>query len=184
MDGFVETLKNAGWDVAPPVVDSGIPEHLRARHGDLPAELVAFVSSFSRCVSPCGRAWFVAASDLVRDEPFRFDAFERMSLSAADADEDWAAAIRGYWTGHFPFFLSVADTYQYFALALSGQAAGSIVYGAEPEFEECSVVASSLAEFLSMFQAAMRSPAPAFPFSAAVPRNGDLRFIHADRLCG
>jgi hypothetical protein len=171
MSEFIANLKSAGWQVEPAAPDAEIPEHLLARYGSFPAELVAFISLFSRCTNPSETAWFVSARDLMQDEPFRFDEFELMSLSAAGSDEDWSAAIRAFWTGHFPFFLSVAGSYQYFALSLAGQAKGSVVYGAEPEFEECSIVASSLTEFLAVFLAALRSPAPPFPFSVAIPQN-------------
>jgi hypothetical protein len=171
MGEFIANLKSFGWYIEPPAPGAEIPEHLIARYGALPAELVAFISSFSRCLDPSEQAWFVATRDLVSDEPFRFNEFELMSLSAADSDDDWSAAIQSFWCGHFPLLLSVAGSYQYFALSLTGPTKGSVVYGAEPEFEECSVVAPSLTEFLAMFLAALRSPTPLFPFSVAIPQN-------------
>jgi hypothetical protein len=171
MGEFIANLKSAGWQVEPASLDAEIPKHLLARYGSFPAELVAFISSFSRCTDPTEQAWFVAARDLMRDEPFRFNELELMSLSAAGSDEDWSAAIRAFWSGHFPFFLSVAGSYQYFALSLAGPTKGSVVYGAEPEFEECSIVAPSLTEFLAGFLAALRSSTPPFPFSVAIPQN-------------
>jgi hypothetical protein len=171
MSEFIANLKSAGWQVEPPAPDDEVPKHLLARYGSLPAELVTFISSFSRCTSPSEQAWFVAVHDLMQDEPFRFNEFELMSLSAAGSDEDWSVAIYAFWTMHFPFFLSVAGSYQYFALSLTGPAKGSVVYGAEPEFEECSIVASSLTEFLAMFLSALRSPTPPFPFSVVIPQN-------------
>ena len=171
MSEFIANLRSAGWQVEPPTPDAEIPKHILARHGSLPAELIAFISSFSRCTNPSEQAWFVAAHDLTRGEPFRFNEFELMSLSAAGSDVDWSAAIRRFWTNYFPIFLSVAGSYQYFALSLTGPTKGSVVYGTEPEFEECSAVAPSLAEFLAMFLTALGSPAPAFPFSVAIPQN-------------
>jgi hypothetical protein len=172
MGEFIASLKSAGWQVAPAANKAEIPESLLARYGVLPPELVAFMSSFSCCSDPSEQAWFVAAQDLImRNEAFRFDEFELMSLSAAGSDEDWSADVRAFWTRHFPFFLSVSGAYQYFALSLDGPTEGSVVYGAEPEFEEFSVVAPSLTEFFTTFLAALRSPAPAFPFSVAIPRN-------------
>ena len=174
MSDFVAGLRRAGWQVEAAAHDTAIPAHILARYGDLPSGLVAFISSFSRCFDATERAWFVAASDLVeRDDPFRFNEFELMSLSAAESDEAWSAGIRAFWTEHFPIFLSVSGTYQYFALSLSGPAEGSVVYGAAPEFEECSVVAPSLTAFLDMFLVAVRSPEPPFPFGAAIPRHAD-----------
>jgi hypothetical protein len=171
MGEFIANLKSMGWHVEPPTPDAEIPNHLLARYGALPADLVAFISSFSSCLSPSEQAWFVAARDLVADESFRFNEFELMSLSAAGSDDDWSSAIQSFWSGHFPLLLSVAGSYQYFALSLSGPTKGSVVYGAEPEFEECSVVAPSLTEFFSMFLAALQSDPPLFPFSLAIPQN-------------
>jgi len=94
-----------------------------------------------------------------------------MSLEAAGSDVDWCAAIRSFWQSHFALFLSVNDSYQYFAYCLEGPLRGQMVYGSEPEFEECSVVATSLVDFLTMFAAAARSSAPAYPFSVAIPRS-------------
>ncbi|WP_242164198.1 hypothetical protein [Lysobacter sp. M15] len=171
MGEFIANLKGMGWQVEPPTPDAEIPKHLLARYDNLPAELINFISSFSRCTNPSAQAWFVTACDLVRSEPFRFNEFELMSLSAAGPDQDWSAAVRAFWTRHFPLLLSVAGSYQYFALSLAGPTRGSVVYGAEPEFEECSIVAPSLTEFLAMFLAAQGSPTPAFPFSVAIPQN-------------
>lgn len=174
MSDFIASLKSAGWVVESAPRNAELPTRVLARYGDLPPGLVAFISSFSRCFDASERAWFVAARDLVEcDDPFRFDEFERMSLSAAESDEEWSAGIRAFWTQHFPIFLSVSGTYQYFALSLSGPAKGSVVYGAAPEFEECSVVAPSLTGFLNLFQVAVGSPDPAFPFSVAIPRRAD-----------
>jgi len=171
MGEFIANLQSMGWKVDPPALDAGIPKHLLERYDDLPDELVAFITSFSRCTNSSEQTWFVAARDLVRSEPFRFNEFELMSLSAAGSDGDWSAAIRAFWKRHFPIVLSVAGSYQYFALSLEGPTKGSVVYGAEPEFEECSIVAPSLTEFLVMFLAAQGSPTPVFPFSAAIPQN-------------
>lgn len=171
MSEFIANLKSMGWQVEPSAPDAEISKHLLARYDNIPAELIAFISSFSRCTNPSEQAWFVAAGDLVRIEPFRFNEFELMSLSAAEPDEDWSAAIRSFWAVHFPLLLSVAGSYQYFALSLVGPTRGSVVYGAEPEFEECFIVAPSLTEFLAMFLAAQNSPTPVFPFSVAIPQN-------------
>ena len=41
--------------------------------------------------------------------------------------------------------MSVRDSYAYYAISVED---GSVIYGAEPEFEECKQVAGSFAEFL------------------------------------
>ena len=44
-----------------------------------------------------------------------------------------------------PIFLSVKDGYSYYATSMRD---GSIVWGTEPEFEECKLVADSFIDFL------------------------------------
>lgn len=169
MGEFLATLKDLSWRVAPPPDVHELPAHVIARYGELPAELVRFISSFTRCISPTDEAWFVSANDLSRSEPFRYNEYELMSLEAAGSDAE-LAAIRAFWQTHFPFFLCVAGSYQYFALSLAGATQGSVVYGYDPEFEECAIVASSLDKFLSAFLAALQSPAPPYPFNLAIPQ--------------
>lgn len=169
MDEFLATLEELSWRVVPPTGDTGLAAHVTARYEALPDDLVAFISSFTRCINPTDEAWFVSASDLSRAEPFRFDEFELMSLDAASSDAE-QAAIRAFWRAHFPFYLCVAGSYQYFALSLAGATRGSVVYGYAPEFEECAVVTSSLIGFLDAFLAALRSPAPPYPFNLAIPQ--------------
>ena len=166
---FLATLEELSWRVVPPVEDAGLPAQVIARYGALPADLVAFISSFARCTNPTDEAWFVSASDLSHAEAFRFDEFEFMSLEAAASDAE-QAAIRAFWQTHFPFYLCVAGSYQYFALSLAGASRGNVVYGYAPEFEECTPVASSLAGFWDAFLAALRSPTPTYPFNLAIPQ--------------
>lgn len=166
---LIARLKDHGWAVEPPDAGAAIPAPLLARYGRLPADLLDFITAFSSCTDPSGQVWFVSAADLGRDEPFRVDEFERISLAAAESDAALETAIRTFWDQHFPLFLSVAGSYQYFALSLAGPTAGCVVHGAEPEFEECSVVAGSLSEFLDRILAALDADAPAFPYSLLVP---------------
>ncbi len=169
MRSFLESLSVLSWQVSPPLPDAEVPADLICRYGQLPAELAAFFLSFSLCACPSDKAWFVSTTDLLSNQPFRFNAYELMSLEAAGSDADWCAAIRSFWQSHFPLFLSVSGSYQHFAYCLEGPGRGQVVYGSEPEFEQCSVVAPSLVDFLTMFTAAAQSTAPAYPFSVAIP---------------
>ena len=60
-------------------------------------------------------------------------------------DPAWEAEIRRFWDRRLPIALSVGDGYAYYALSAED---GAVVYGREPEFEECAAVAASPAEFL------------------------------------
>ena len=173
MDRFLASLSKQSWQVEFPA-STTLPQSILSRHGELPAALASLISSFSRCLAPSEEAWFVSVDDVsspLRGEEFRFNEFEIISLEAAGQDQQSIASIRSFWDAHFPFYIAVNGEYQYFAVVLSGLQQGCVVYGYEPEFESCSVVAPSLAEFLAMFLAAIESNEPPYPFSCAIPRN-------------
>ena len=58
----------------------------------------------------------------------------------------WTAAIRDFWTEHLPIFMSLSDGYAYYAISMKD---GSVVYGREPEFEECETAAPSFDAFMA-----------------------------------
>ena len=68
-----------------------------------------------------------------------------LSLNSAEGDDVWADEIKVFWNKHLPIVMSVRDSYAYYAISVED---GSVIYGAEPEFEECKQVAGSFAEFL------------------------------------
>ena len=69
---------------------------------------------------------------------------EVLSLKCAEGDAEWTNKITDFWNNHLPIFLSVKDGYAYYAISMKD---GSIVQGTEPEFEECTPVTSSFADF-------------------------------------
>ncbi|MBC1289841.1 SMI1/KNR4 family protein [Listeria welshimeri] len=73
------------------------------------------------------------------------NAFEQMSLEAAEGDKDLENKVKLFWNAHLPIMMSVDGCYEYYAIALND---GSVVHGSEPEFEESLVVADSFANFL------------------------------------
>ena len=52
MDEFLATLEELSWRVVPPAGDTGLAAHVTARYEALPDDLVAFISSFTRCINP------------------------------------------------------------------------------------------------------------------------------------
>ena len=79
------------------------------------------------------------------ENEWQYNEFERISLEAADGDERWTEQIQNFWNGHFPIVMSVRDGYAYYAIRIAD---GSVVSGAESEFEETEVAAESFGEFL------------------------------------
>jgi hypothetical protein len=171
MQTYLAELRQFGWKYAAASSTSdSIPVQVCERYHSLPYELVSFLGSFASCADPADTSWF-NSFDSVRDPgEFRYNEIELMCLEAAGDDESIAALIRAFWTDHFPFFLSVAGSYQYFAYVLTGPAHGTVVYGYEPEFESPTAVAHSLSDFIAQLQAAARSEFPPYPFSHALSR--------------
>lgn len=72
-----------------------------------------------------------------------------MSLESA-SDDEFAAQVRQFWGDHFPLIYSVRSGYEYLAIRRCDLA---IVAGMEPEFEETSLIASSLSELAHLIVA-------------------------------
>lgn len=68
-----------------------------------------------------------------------------VSLEGAEGDAEWENEIKEFWDNHLPIIMSVKCGYSYYAISMKN---GSIVQGAEPEFEECEVIAGSFEEFI------------------------------------
>ena len=79
------------------------------------------------------------------DKAWQWNEWELLSLEAAGNDAAWKDEIRKFWDGHLPVFLSLESGYAYYAISIKE---GSIVYGSEPEFEECQTVADSFENFM------------------------------------
>ena len=94
-------------------------------------------------------AWFLCAEDFEvnvnSDEGFQWNEWEIIGLRSAEDDEKWETEIRKFWDVHLPIVMSVKGFYSYYAIDVRD---GSIVYGEEPEFEECKTVAASFEDFM------------------------------------
>lgn len=141
-------LRGRGWqierygDPAP-----GIPENIRQKY---PAarRWFAWISGVRSAVSSDETAWLLCAGDYAgqAETAFRWNEWERLSLENAAGNSDWEAEIRHFWDVHLPIVMSVRDgNYAYYAVSTE---TGAVVYGCEPEFEECRTAAGSLEEFL------------------------------------
>lgn len=122
--------------------DEAIPRPLAGA----PDGLVDWVSAFASLSAPDDAVWFLSLADYddQTDDAFAWNAFETLSLEAA-ATECEAARVREFWSAHVPILLGVRGHYAYLAV----RADGAVVHGEEPEFEESTVVAESLAGFLA-----------------------------------
>lgn len=124
-----------------------LPPWIIERYHNLPTLWLQFVGTVSELFSPDETAWFLCAEDYDTrlDHAWRWDEWEQLSLQSAEGDREWTDQISDFWDKHLPIVLSVRDSYAYYAISMTD---GCVVYGCEPEFEECRVVAGSFAEFL------------------------------------
>jgi hypothetical protein len=118
-----------------------------SRYPEIPIEIKRFLCSFSKVEMNDSKGWLNSADDFssVEDRALPFNFIEVMSLESAD-DEDWKNEIEEFWDVNLPIFISVRDGYEYVAYNLQQ---GTFVYGAEPEFEDTSIVADSISGLIN-----------------------------------
>jgi hypothetical protein len=145
-------LQPHGWTFREPMEADALAQILAPR--GVPTSLVDLLVEAQGAVSRDETTWFLNLADYAgaSTSAFEWDAWERLSMSAADGDEAWSDAIRAFWAKHVPFLLSVRGNYSYLAVSLAGETAGSVVQGSEPEFEDVTVVASSIEAFRSQLE--------------------------------
>ena len=93
------------------------------------------------------RVWFLCADDydIQGDKAWQWNEWELLGLEAAGNDAVWSCSIQRFWDEHLPIILSLESGYAYYAISMKDD---SIVYGREPEFEECRTVAGSFEDFM------------------------------------
>jgi hypothetical protein len=146
-DAFINDLRHHNWKSIPlaGMTNTTVP----SRYKSIPDELIQFISSYGVLSNHNETQWLLSIVDYTKErfEGFRWNEFELISIQAAEEDEEWKEQIRSFWDAHLPIYMSVEGAYSYAAYCCSGKNAGDYVYGNEPEFEEVSVVAHTLAEF-------------------------------------
>ena len=151
MHDAIQRLRENGWTIhASRAKTFKLPAALRARYGDAPTELAALLTGVKECVSPDGKAWLLCHADYSgkSKSAFRWNQWELLSLDCADGDAELEADITSFWDSHLPIYMSVRDGYAFAAVCLKGRNKGRVVEGREPEFEEVSVVANGLLDFV------------------------------------
>lgn len=148
-----ERLRSLGWSCSWRSQPTELPPEIKARYPWLPADYLAFVQSLDECFSADEQTWMLAPADFdIRlHQAWRHDEWEQLSLEAADEDAQMIAHIRRFWDDHIPICLSLVGGYSYYALRV-GDKSGIVVSGHEPEFEDCSEVASSFTQFLQQIR--------------------------------
>lgn len=145
----LQGLAKRGWLVDVHAQNVCLSAPILKRYPWLPAEWVNFLGRVKEVVNPGETIWILGPSDY-RDNAnvaFAWDAWEKLCLDCAaqEHDAEWAARIRAFWDEHLPISLSVGSGYAYCALRREDL---KVVYGIEPDFEDTSVFAGSLAEWI------------------------------------
>lgn len=145
-----EMASEKGWTIEKKsTVKFNLPESLVNRYGSFPADWTEFNSTIDSLINQAETVWFLCSKDYEKQDEgsFCWNEWELISLQAAsdNKDEEWQKNIRQFWDAHLPIVLSVGNDYEYYAIRLTD---GFIVYGYEPEFEECVEVAQSFTEFV------------------------------------
>jgi len=124
-----------------------LPEPVKSRYRSYPESWVSFISAVKNMENKEETAWFLCEKDydMQGDTAWQWNEWELISLEAAENDATWIAEIKKFWDEHLPIFLSLNNGYAYYAISIKD---GSVVYGTEPEFEECQTVAVSFDDFM------------------------------------
>ena len=147
----IRRLREAGWVCSWQAEPTGHPQSIRDRYPWLPKEYLDFTTGLRECVSRDETRWILSPSefDSRLDQAFRHDAWEQISLDAAEGDSELLTSITAFWDAHIPFFFDVSDGYAYHALRVSDRS-GIVVSGREPEFEDwADVVFPSFSAFIA-----------------------------------
>lgn len=146
IERFLTSMRTQGCTVETGPV-SPLPQWITDRYHNLPDLWLQFIGKVRELSSADETVWFLCAEDYDTrlDHAFLWNEWEQLSLQSAEGDDVWTDEIKSFWDQHLPIVLSVGNGYAYYAVSMED---GSVVYGAEPEFEECRQVAGSFAEFL------------------------------------
>jgi len=149
INSFCDALEKNGWLIKKTNPNtSGLPECI-SRYHNIPTEYIRFLSGIRSCTSSDETVWMLGTEDFCMqgEDVFKSNEFEVISLqAAADAgDQEWETRIKDFWNQHLPVCLSVKEGYSYYAVCMND---GTVVHGAEPEFEETTNAAASFREFM------------------------------------
>lgn len=146
MDTFLGNLVRRGWTLE--ARSDGAAVDAAALRG-ASEELRRFLCSYQTLTNAAETRWLNAADDFGRTPAsgFAWNEFERIALAAAEGDDAWIRDVQAFWSMHLPILMSVGNRYEYVAYCTAGTHAGAYVHGAEPEFDDVTVVATSLDGF-------------------------------------
>lgn len=147
LEEFLTCLEGQGWSVTRNISSEvRLPETVAGRYRSRPPSWLALIGAVQELARGDEGACFRCAGDydVQVDQPWQWNEWERLSLKAAGDDAVWTEEIRDFWTEHLPIFMSLSDGYAHYAISMKD---GSVVYGQEPESEDCETAAPSFDVF-------------------------------------
>ncbi len=148
LNTFIEHMKENGWQVTMyENRNDYLSNTITARYTNIPGQWLEFVKTVKCIMNAEETVWFLCADDFEpqSDGAFQWNEWEKISLTSADGDQEWETRIKTFWDSHLPIIMSVKGGYAYYAISMKD---GSVVRGAEPEFEECEIIAPSFMVFM------------------------------------
>lgn len=148
LEEFLTCMKGQGWNIK---LNEGRETHLSKiigeKYTNLPQQWLDFISTVKSIKNNDDTTWFLCKDDfdVQEEDAFQWNEWELVSLESAEGDGERETEINKFWNNHLPIIMSVKGSYSYYAISIKN---GSIVQGAEPEFEECEIVANSFEELL------------------------------------
>ncbi|MDE6603948.1 MAG: hypothetical protein K2K90_17740 [Lachnospiraceae bacterium] len=140
-------MKENGWQVALyENRNNNLSNEITARYTNIPEQWLEFAGTVKCMMNAEETVWFLCANDFnpQNGDAFQWNEWEKISLASTAGDKEWEYKIKTFWDNHLPIIMSVKGCYSYYAISMKD---GSVVRGAEPEFEECEFVTTSFAEF-------------------------------------
>ncbi|MDE6404037.1 MAG: hypothetical protein K2M20_00115 [Lachnospiraceae bacterium] len=145
---FLNYMKENGWTLEIyENQNNDLSSTITDRYKNIPKQWSEFVETVKCMMNSDETVWFLCANDFnpQSEGAFQWNEWEKISLASAVGDKEWEYKIKTFWDNHLPIIMSVKGCYSYYAISMKD---GSVVRGAEPEFDECEIVTTSFAEFI------------------------------------
>jgi len=147
-----EQLASVGFILKETTNKLYLNESFLNRYPRIPSDYLDFLLKTEDCANNKNTAWFNTVSDFneqnSENSAFAWNEFEIQSLEVFEGDQEEQEVIHTFWNQYIPFLLSVEGEYSYFSICVTPDDLGKIFFGAEPEYEEPTLIADSFTAFI------------------------------------
>ena len=149
---FEQWCKSNNWTIEKNDTTAIFPEKIIQRYPmAVKSDYLQFLNFFKKCISDNKQSWFLCENEYNKESTeteFSWNDMELMGLESTQDDEEEHEKIKRWWNNYLPILFSTRDGYSHFSMSLQKNSFGQIVEGYEPMFEDVTIVANSLNEFL------------------------------------